>query len=134
MRVGTYQVFDQVISGTSTTYFTGTEFHQVLAHADFAAIQAYPTSVPNTTTQLTVSFQSSADSQNWVAVPAPLSINLVTLASNVSVVGSSSDNTIGTLVRMNFGAFVRLAITLSGVNPSCRLKLYYTARVRGARA
>lgn len=130
MRIATYQVFDQTISGSIITWYSGSEFNALLGQADFAAIQAFPTNVPNTTTQLTVTFQTSADSQNWVSMSSQ-SIN-GTLVNNVSLSGyaQGGENLGGDV----FGAHVRLAISLGGVNPSCRLKLYYTGRARSLRA
>lgn len=122
MRIDTYQVFDQIISGTGTTWFSGSEFHRSLGQGDVLVLQAYPTNVPNTTSKLSVAWDYSADSQNWISFTAPDLTN-ATMANNVPMVASNNGFFLP-------GAFVRVNISLTGVSPSCRLKVNVTTRAR----
>lgn len=119
MRVFNLDVFDEGISGTSTTWYTPARLNDKLGTADVFAIMAYVTTVSGTSPTLTVQTQHSADGQNWLSVgSAEISTGI---AGNTVYYGQ--DNY--TPVHL---AFVRLKINLGGTSPQCRLKLSVTGR------
>lgn len=123
MRAATYQVFDQIISGTATTWYSGSDFDRLIGQSDILAYEVYPTNVPNTTSTLTITQQYSWDSQNWVSMPAAIGdIAGGPLTNNVALAGMNNGFFI-------IAPFVRFAIQLGGPSPSCRLKVYVTSRV-----
>lgn len=122
MRTATYLVFDNVISGTVTTWYSAAEFNRLVGRADFFAVQTYVTNVSGTSPTLTVTSDMSADSQNWVATGVT-EISAQAINSVPSASGSNNGQTSSYLA-----ANVRFKITLGGTTPACRLKLYVTTR------
>lgn len=125
MRIQTLQVFDQFIKDTTTTWYSESQYNNVIGRADFFAIQAYATSVTAGAT-LTVTTQISADSQNWIAgnLLGP-EINGADIAATPTQVGYFYP-----FAGIPMAAYVRLAVALGGASPECRLKLYVTLRSR----
>jgi hypothetical protein len=126
MRIQTLQVFDQFITGTSTTFYSGSQYNDVIGRADFFSIQAYATSVAAGST-LSVTTEISIDSENWIMgnLIGP-EINGANIVSTPAVAGYYYPY--GGAVGLP--AHARLAINLGGSTPSCRLKLYVTLRSR----
>lgn len=126
MRVFNIQVFDTVITGTSTTWYSRSEFDGHLAQADGLVIHACVSNVGGTTPTLTIVSEHSPDSENWIATGAS-EINNVAIANNASFSAGNFGFT-----SANLGAYVRYRITLGGTNPQCRLKLFVTGRDHAA--
>ena len=123
MHLYTLEVFDDVISGTSGTWYSAAHQNGVLGTADVFAIQAVATGVSGTGPLLTVRLQASADNEYWTNAGGTAEINAQSIAVNDTV-----------LVGTNPGvtqANVRLQITLGGTSPQCRLRLYVTGRAYG---
>lgn len=110
-------VFDEVITGTTTTWYTAASFNALLGSGDRLLVLAYPTGIP-TATNLTVYLESSSDDQHWVTPAAPL-WSAKSLTEGQVEKAQASD----------LPAFNRLKISLGGSGGSqCRLKLSVTGR------
>jgi len=126
MRIQTLQVFDQFINGTGTTWYSGSQYNDVIARADFFAIQGCATSV-TAGALLTVWRDISADGENWL--PGYASTPEIQNAA-ISTTPTAAGYFYPAGVVPTPG-YARLAITLGGTSPQCRLKLYVTLRSRG---
>lgn len=125
MRLTNIDIFDEVLTGSGTTWYTPTRLNDTLGAADAFAVQATTTLVSGTLPTLTVQAQHSSDDQNWLATPsAEISTGI---AEGGSYVGAQTVSSVGLL------ANVRFAITLGGTSPQCRLKLSFTGRVHAGR-
>jgi hypothetical protein len=124
MRLYHMQIFDDLIEGTSSAWYSGAEYNDVLGSADYIVVSAVVTGLGGSPT-LTVSSEDSGDALHWI--PAPTAeINGVTLTANDTVYSGVVFGQGGILLSL-----VRFKITLGGTTPKCRLKLYATGRVRG---
>jgi hypothetical protein len=126
MLINSLLIFDDFITGTSTWY-TATQFNATLGSADVYAIQACTTMVTNLMTQLTVQMQSSADGQFWFP-GNPTDLNQQVLSG-----GNEASYTYSRTPVSPTLALVRFAISLTGGNQQCYLKLYFTGRVYAGR-
>jgi hypothetical protein len=117
MRQANVKIFDSVISGAGTWY-SGSQFNELLGLAEQYAVQAVMTDV-STPGSLTVKSEHSSDGLGWCGTA--LTEISTSLAEDASAVGTYG-------VVTNTGARVRFAISLTGLNPKCRLKLYVTTR------
>jgi hypothetical protein len=120
--------FDDIISGTAVAWYTPSRLNASLGAADAFAVQAVTRFVSGTDPTLTVLAEHSADQLNWVATPTP-EINAVPLVGDDTFDGARDGATDLALL-----GFLRFRISLGGVSPQCRLKLYVTGRVRAGRA
>src|SRR6185503_12598294 len=100
------KVFDDVINGTSTTWYSPVSLNDRLGRGDYFGVQASVTGLTGTSPTMTVQLQHSGDNQNWVSTAAP-EIS-TSIANDTSYAGSRSG-----IVFMNF---VRVAIALGGTN------------------
>jgi hypothetical protein len=126
MRVYNLQVFDDTISGTSTTWYSNGDFNRSLGAADELALAAHVASVSGTSPTLTVQVEHCADGVSWRSTPSA-EISAGALTNDVVLVGMRTTATV-------LLPFVRMKITLGGTTPACRLKLYVTGRARGKAA
>lgn len=122
MRTAALQVFDDIISGTATTWYTPAGLNEKLG-TDTHAIHACVTQVSGTSPTLTVVYQTSADNQNWWSLP----VISGTSVSNEASFAVSKNSIVPVM------ANVRFAVTLGGTSPVCRLKLYFTGRDNSSR-
>jgi hypothetical protein len=120
MRTVTALVFDDVIVGTGTTWYTSDEFNDLLTRGDCFAAQLCTTKVSGSSPTITVVGEHSEDSEHWLAIGA----------------GLTSAITEGEPLIMGADGFfpvllsrLRIRISLGGTNPRCHLKLYVTMRV-----
>lgn len=120
-------VFDDIISGTTSTWYSPSEMNARLGAADAFAVHACTTFVSGTGPTLTVQAEHSSDGESWIATPAPPEISTA-IANDSSYWGSRDP------YNMNMMGLLRFKITLGGTNPQCRLKLYATGRIYGAAA
>jgi hypothetical protein len=108
------QVFDETISGTSTTWYTADQHNGLFGAADFFSVFAVATDAVGT---VQINFDESADNQHWFTT---------TFQFGLSVGGNLVDAApLNNPPALPFG---RLRVTLSGTNPTCRLKLTVTGR------
>jgi hypothetical protein len=120
MRLANLLVFDDVIRGAGVTWYTASKFDALLGRGGVHAIQAVTTDVLGSARTLTVVSQHSVDGQHWMAT------------GSSEIVAASFDE--GTSLVASDGFFptharkVRFAISLGGVGPWCRLKLWVTTR------
>lgn len=127
MRLFNKKVFDDVISGTTTDWFSRAEFNAVISQADSFAVQAVTTGVGGIFPGLTVTSEHSSDGINWIATGnSELGYFIAATPSNWGQyfpLGNGFTNP-------PLAAFVRLRIHLNGLDQStqCRLKLYVTGR------
>jgi hypothetical protein len=128
MRLFTLEVFDDVISGTGTNWYSTAMHNSILGSADVFAIQAVTTGVSGTTPTLTVRLQSAADAENWANAAGTAEINAQGIANETSLVGTNSADP--GMIQAN----VRLQISLGGTSPKCRLRLYVTGHAYGTSA
>lgn len=119
--------FDDIISGTSAVWYTPSGLNASLGSGDAFTLQAVARSVSGTAPVLTVQAENSADQVGWVATPAA-EINAAPILSDVPI-----DAWRDGLTDLVLLGFLRFRISLGGVNPQCRLKLYVTCRARGGR-
>lgn len=123
MRVGSYLVFDNVITGAGPWY-SGAEFNRLIGQADMYAVQTYATSVGGSSPTVTVASEMSGDSQNWIATGVT-EISAQAISTMAAAAGSNNGATY-------LAANVRLKITIGGTSgPQCRLKIYVTCRSKG---
>jgi hypothetical protein len=120
MRLANLLVFDDVIRGTGVTWYTASKFDELLGRGDGHAIQAVTTDVSGSARTLTVVSQHSTDGQHWAATGSS-EIVAASFDEGTSLVGS--DGFFPAHARK-----VRFAISLGGVGPWCRLKLWVTTR------
>lgn len=126
MRILNLLVFDEIISGTTSTWYSREDLNRILGMAEAFAVQAYVTNVSGTFPALTVASQHSSDGQNWAATNAT-EINAILFVEGGTYAGTSGAFLVP-------GAHLRFKITLGGTAPHCRLKLYFTGRGHGADA
>jgi hypothetical protein len=108
------QVFDEIITGTGTTWFSGVQYNTLLGSADHLLLMGYVTSVTGTSPTVTQGWEHSADGQEWVT-------------NTVSPVAISEGTKLLTPV-YGYLPYMRLRITLGGTNPSCRLRFMAAGR------
>lgn len=122
MKLFNLVVFDDNISGTSTTWYTPAEFNDPLGLADQLMFQAYATNVSGTATTLTVQAEHSADGQNWVNIASSAEITSTISSTPVSVGYTPG------FVEIKL-SLTRLRISLSNDSSAqCRLKVTATGR------
>jgi hypothetical protein len=118
MRKFNVQVFDEIITGTGTSWYTSTEFNEPLGSADLLTLQAITTLVAGTSPTLTIAAEHSADGANFVEYPS-------------AVFGPTAIASEGTYDSL-FGygepllPRVRFKLTLGGTTPACRVRLWVT--------
>ena len=125
MRTFNTLIFDDIISGTASNWFTSSDFCDQLGSADFLLLQARTSFVSGTSPTLTVDIEHSPDGQSWTLLPPGNHINAVAISNNGSYVGDDAPTTIQAL------AYVRCRISLGGTSPKCRLKLFATGHSLG---
>lgn len=123
MRILNVLAFDEVIDGTSSTWYTPAELNDTLGAADYLGLQAFAMGVSGTTPTLTIAIEHSANNVNWVALAGTPELNAVSIASNTSYLGATTSPGFGSM---------RARITLGGTTPQCRLKLFITGRALAA--
>ena len=126
MRLHNLLVFDDIISGTSSTWYSRSDLQRAVGNAEAWAVQACVTNVSGFLPALTVLSEHSCDSLHWAATSAT-EINGVLIAEGGSYAGTS-----GWLLIP--ATFVRFKITLGGLSPECRLELTVTGRGHGQSA
>lgn len=117
MRALNLTLFDDLISGTSTSWTTPSGFDDELGKHDQIAVIAQVGDVSGTAT-LAVTIEHSADGQHWLSASGIPDI-ATALAPQSAYYGSRSAGLLG---------FVRLKVSLGGTAPACRLKLGVTCR------
>ena|ERR1043165_6164981 len=110
-------VFQEMIVGTTGTWYSYAQFNDILGQAERLAVLAHTTNVGGTTPKLNIFADDSLDGKNWVLgtsslYTATLTNGLVQFAQKVGGIGT----------------FGRLRIQLTGTTPQCRLKLTATGR------
>ena len=123
MRKGLIEAFNDSLQGTTTTY-SPTRFNEVLGSFDKLAIQMIAEQPGGTSPTFTVALEHSNDQRNWVSKSTLISAQAVS-TSAPTVVSASDAGTTPTM------AFVRLAVTMGGTTPSCRLKILVCGRDDG---
>jgi len=125
MRTFREIVFDDVIVGTATVH-TAERFNDSMGLPDQLAIQVVVDQVNASGHDLTLAIENSSDQRNWVpksATPEIANESLSNTQTNVEV--ASDDGSTPSL------AYVRLAITLAGTNPTAHVKIHVCGRDRG---
>lgn len=125
MRIVNIEIFDEIISGTGTTWYSPAELNHKLGAADVFAVQATTTMVLGGFPTVTVQGQHSADDQNWIATPSP-EINWF-MSEGSTIIGGQTASSVLLLANLRF------AISLGGTSPQCRLKLWFTGRAWAGR-
>ena len=131
MRDFTANVFDEYISGTTTTWYTSSGYNDLLGSADWLTVQAVPGQVAGGTPTLTLAYEHSCNGLDWLPVGlAPFStmpeISSAALINDVPVFGNR------TVFAPPLLSFVRFRISLGGSATACRLKVWVTGRVSKA--
>jgi len=113
-------VFDEVILGTATTWYTSADLNQTLGVADFTQFFVLATSV-NGTPSLSIFVDHSADNRTWIQ------------ATNNLIISPLTENVMGQLSGPTSGlSFLRLRILLSGTTSGCGCRLKISATGRNA--
>lgn len=126
MLVVAEKIFDNVVSGTGTNWYSPAQLNERLGAAEKFAVQASVTGLSGTSPTLTVQLEHSGDNQFWIALGSPAQINGVSIANDTSYSGTQDITPV-----LNF---VRVRISLGGTNPQCRLKVYVTGHDYGHRS
>lgn len=124
MRQINLEIFDEIVTGTGTTWYTSSDHHAALGGADGLIVQACTSLISGSSPTLTVAAEHSADGRAFVALEATPQIN----GSAVTEGGVYVGRTLFPASGQTALAFVRLAVTLGGTTPQCRLKLAVTGR------
>jgi hypothetical protein len=106
-------VFDEIIAGTATTWFTSAGFNDLLGSADRVSLHLITTDVSGTSPTLECSLQESGNAMDWVDLSPSLQGSIVTDGSKILRAGSAESS-----------AFGRIKVFLGGTSPRCRLKVY----------
>lgn len=128
MRILAEQLFDKDIAGAGVTWYTGAEYNDVLGAADALVFQVLVANVSGTFPTLTVGVEHSSDNQHWVSI-MPVSqtgvpeIDALPISDNQSLMIYKDGFENGVLL-----AYIRLAVSLGGSDPACRLKLFACGR------
>jgi hypothetical protein len=118
MIVLSEQVFDELIAGTSSIWYTSDELNETLGAPDWFVLFASARDVSGSSPVLKVFVQKSGDNRHWYHDALVPIIN-----------GSLSEGTVRTGQASGPSQpFRRLRITLEGGSPKCRLKLHVTGR------
>lgn len=126
MLVVAEKVFDNVVSGAGTNWYSPAQLNEKLGEAEVFTVHASVTGLTGTSPTLTLQLEHSGDNQLWVALGSPAQINGVSITNDTSYSGA-----LGLTPVLNF---VRLRISLGGTNPQCRLKVYVTGHDYGHRS
>lgn len=121
MKVLNMLVFDDTLSDLETAWYTPEAYNDQLGQHDQIAVQASIGEVSGTLPSLMVLIEHSADGRHWLPVGDVPDI-LVDLAPN-TVFHAFQTGAAPSLL-----GFVRLAASLDGTQPKCRLKLFVTCR------
>jgi hypothetical protein len=113
-------VFDEIISGAGTTWYTAAALYDGLGQTDFLGMQACFRGVTGTSPTATIQVEHSADGQNWLNAQASPEIS-------TAIANDTSFN--GLCVFAMLFSYVRLRISLGGTSPQCFLKVYVTGRI-----
>lgn len=118
MRAFTILAFDDMISGTASTWYTPMDLNDLLGASDALVLHASTSAVTGTGPTLTCQVEHSASAEDWAAVGlAQISTSIANDGSYKGLVDTFNPVMLG---------FVRVKITLGGTSPACRLKLYAT--------
>lgn len=123
MREFTVQVFDETITGTSTTWYTSATFNDLLGSADELIVHAVADGVSGTVPTLTVGVDHSCNGIDW--------INVGWTASTLTGQTLANDTTYYGFFPTFFPpllTYARLRVFLGGTTPSCRLKVFACGR------
>ena len=125
MRIFAQQVFDAYVTGgaTGATFYTSSEFEDLLARCDALALQLVANNVTGTSPEVEVSLETSGDGINWS--PYAAVIDATSLQANATTVASGAwgfqDDPCLRLVR--------LAVALSGSSsPGAHVRVYACGR------
>lgn len=120
-------VFDDIITGTGTTWYTASgDLAQRIGKADALVFQACTSFVSGTSPSLTVTVQHSPEGEDGTWKNADTSTYSGTVTNGGAVSGSSG------LFFPNLLGFIRLGFFLTGTSPQCRVKLFVTGRSWGS--
>jgi hypothetical protein len=111
------QVFDEIIEGTTTTWYTSARYNELLGRPRSLRIIASARDVTSSGT-LQVFVDSSIDNQHWYEPTTPVITKVLSVGSDIAEGSSQAD-----------GAFQRLRIKFStGTTPRCWLQLGVSGR------
>ena len=128
MRQFSTLVFDDTITGTSTSWVTSASHNDQLGSADFLTFHGITTGVAGTTPTLTCRLEHSADGRSWVAPTegGDAELNEEAIQDDQSVLFRPANSRLLSFVR------VQISLGAASGTPQCRLKLYATGRVLAA--
>jgi hypothetical protein len=115
-------IFDEILSGTSTTWYSSAAHSATLGRQDFLLFIAVATKVSGQSPGLIAFIDSSADNRNWLV--SPFSAGYIAIPDPSLVEGAIGQGWSWT----GGSAFVRLRIMLTGTNPQCQLRVSVTGR------
>jgi len=121
MKALNLTLFDDTLSGTTSTWYSPSEYYDEVGKHDQIGVTASVAEVSGTLPTLTVTIEGSADGQHWSQVEAAPQISTGISANSVYFGYQNGVNAV-------LPALVRLGATLGGTGPRCRLKLSVTCR------
>lgn len=117
------EVFDEIITGTSTTWYTSSVHNAALGQSDLLGFIAEVTNVSGLSPGLSAWIDLSGDNRNWFLSQTPGG-DLV-IPDPLLVEGAMAQ----TFRWTGGGPFARLRIVLTGTSPQCRLRVCATSRL-----
>lgn len=127
MLLQSFSIFDEIITGTGTTWYTPSDLNAVLGQPDALAIQVATTLVSGTSPTLRMAVEHSGDGRAFLPRVATPEINNTSITNDKSVSVTAGEQ-FGYTPGTSLLAYVRLAISLGGTNPRCRLRILVTGR------
>lgn len=125
MRTFVVTAFDELIAGTSGTWYTPATFNESFGAADGLVLHAVTTSVAGTLPTLTCQVEHSGDARTWV------SANPIAEIPQQAIVEGGSLSGVANILSPVLLKFVRVRVSLGGTAPGCRLKVHITGRTSG---
>lgn len=116
-------VFDDIISGTSGTWYSPRSLDAFLGTADVFIIQATTTLVGGSTPKIKIVTEHSCDGLVFGVHSVPSALNTVSISDGTTLFG------VDLAAPKPFG-LVRVAVWLAGTSPRCRVRINVTGRIQ----
>ena len=116
MQEFSIEVFDEIITGTGTSWYTSTEFDSLLGSPEALVLLVTTTFVAGTSPTLALTTQHSADGLVFSDRTAFASVSI---SNDLTFARHDADLALG---------LARLKINLGGTNPRCRVNVFVTGR------
>lgn len=127
MLILSSDVFDEVVAGTTTTWYSYAQFNPALGSADSLSVMVYLTNRGTTTPTINLFGDDSIDGRNWVLGNTPLVSSTQLFNTDSLLMYGFKAAALG--FNPSPGSFARFRFTLGGAaGVQCRVKLTATGR------